>query len=102
MVDYCVSHEVVATLMALVNGSEQKHHIFIELTSVVPLTYLIDTFHDDLVNNFACVPVYKCNPSVYNIFLNSKLNFNCLKHLNASNDIVKSAFLWLFAAHLVH
>jgi hypothetical protein len=53
MVNDSFSHEVVTTLMTLIYGLQQKHHIFVELASGVPLTHLVDSFHDDLVHYFA-------------------------------------------------
>ena len=53
MVNDSFSHEVVTTLMTFIYGLQQKHHIFVELASGVPLAHLVNSFYDDLVDYFA-------------------------------------------------
>jgi len=88
--------------MTFVNGLEQKHHIFVELASGVPLTYLVDSFHNDLIDDLAGISADEGNPLVDEESLLSKLNFDCLDHLDGSHNVVKPSFLRLLAAALVH
>ena len=53
MVNDRFSHEVVTTLMTFVNGLKQEHHVLVELASGIPLTYLVDSFNDDLIDDLA-------------------------------------------------
>lgn len=53
MVNDSLSHEVVTTLMTFIDRLKQKHHILVELASGVPLTYLVDSFYDDLIDYLA-------------------------------------------------
>ena len=39
--------------MTFIYGLQQKHHIFVELASGVPLAHLVNSFYDDLVDYFA-------------------------------------------------
>lgn len=55
MVNDGLSHEVVTALMTFIYGLQQKHHILVELASGVPLTHLVDSFYDDLVDYFASI-----------------------------------------------
>ena len=51
MVNDGLSHEVVTTLMTFVDGLEQEHHVLVELASGVPLSDLVDSFNDDLIDD---------------------------------------------------
>ena len=102
MVNDSLSHEVVTSLMTFIYGLEQEHHVFVELASGMPLTHLIDSFHDNLVHYFAGVSTDQGYPLVDEVSFLSKLNFNCLDHLNSSHDIVESGLLRLLTAELVH
>ena len=102
MINDGLSHEVMATLMTFINGLEQKHHIFVELASGVPLAHLVDSFHDDLIDYLAGISADQGNPLVNEESFLSELNFNGLDHLDSSHNIVKPGFLRLLAAALVH
>ena len=102
MVNDSFSHEVVTTLMTFINGLEQKHHIFVELTSGVPLAHLVDSFHNDLIDYLTGISADQGNPLVNEESFLSELNFNGLDHLDSSHNIVKPGFLRLLAAALVH
>lgn len=102
VVDNCGSHEVVATLMALINGGKKVHHILKELTTSVPLAYLIDSFDNDLINNLTRVSVDKDDPLIDHVPFLSKLDLNRLKHLNTSYNIVDSGLSGLLTTVLVH
>jgi hypothetical protein len=102
MIYDCGSHEIVAALVSLVDGRKQKHHVFVELTSIVPMADLIYSFDDDLVDDFSSISVDQSDPGVNDVPLELEGDFNRLKHLNATNDIMQSRLLGLFAAKLVH
>lgn len=102
MVDHGCTHEVVSTLVTLVNSLKQEHHVLEELASVVPLTYCIDSFDDDLVDDLSRVSVNQSDPCVNNVSFHSKLNINSFEHLDTSNNIVQSLLLRLLSAYLVH
>ena len=88
VVDDCSSHEVVPSLMALIDRGEQEHHVFVELSSSVPLTNRIDALDNDLIDDFTCVPIDKDDPLIDEVSFCSEFNFNCLKHFNTSNNVV--------------
>ena len=92
----------MTTLVTLVNGGEQKHHILKELVLARPLADIVDSFNNDLINDLTSVPVDQNNPLIDYESLILELNFNRLKHLNASNNIVQPGFRRLFIASLVH
>ena len=50
--------------MTFINGGEQEHHIFVELTLGVPLANAIDALDNNLINHLTCVSVDEDNPLV--------------------------------------
>ena len=102
MVNDGLSHEVVTTLMTFVDGLEQEHHVLVELASGVPLSDLVDSFNDDLIDDLAGISADESYPLVDEESLLSELNFDCLDHLDGSHNIVKSGLLRLLSAALVH
>jgi hypothetical protein len=102
MINDGLSHEVMATLMTFINGLKQEHHVLVELASSVPLTDLVDSFNDDLIYDLASISADEGYPLVDEVSLLSELNFDCLDHLDGSHNIVKSGFLRLLTAALVH
>lgn len=102
MIDNGCPHEVVPSLMGAVNSGEQEHHIFVELSSVIPVSNLVNSLHNDLINDFSGVSVDQSNPSVDYISLLLECSINGFQHLNATDDIMKSSLAELFATHLEH
>lgn len=102
MVDDCCPHEVVSSLVSVVNCSEQEHHVLVELTSVVPVTDLVDSLDYDLIDDFSRVSVDQGYPTVNHVSLLFEGYFDGLKHFNALHDVIQSLLLWFFSAKLVH
>jgi hypothetical protein len=67
MINDSSSHEVMASLMTFINGGKQIHHIFKELSSLVPLPDVVDSFHDNLINDLTGISIDQNNPLVYNM-----------------------------------
>jgi hypothetical protein len=88
MIDDSGPHVIVTSLMTLINGAEQVHHVFKELASLVPLANLVDSFNNNLVDDLTCIPIDQHNPLIDEVPLRFKLNINSLKHLNRSHDVV--------------
>jgi len=84
----CFPHEIVATLVTFIYSSQQKHHILEKLVLTRPLTYVIDAFDYNLINDLTSVPIDQNHPLVDDKTFILELNFNCLKHLYASNNIM--------------
>ena len=89
MLKDCLSHEVMTTLMALVYCCEQEHHVFKKLILAGPLTNVVNTFDDNLIDNLARIPIYQNDPLVYDIPLVLELNLYSLQHLDATNNIME-------------
>lgn len=102
MIDDCSSHEIMSTLMSLIDSGEKEHHVFIELTSGVLFTYLVDTFGNNLVNDLTGVSVYQNYPLVDEVSLRSELYLNGLNHLDALHDVLQLCLVWLLTTGLVH
>ena len=102
MVDDSRSHVVMSSLMALINSGEQVHHVFEELASLVPLSYAIYTFYDDLVDDFTGISIDQDDPLVDDMTLGSILNVDSFKHFNGSDNIMKPRLRRLLSAVLVH
>jgi len=96
------AHEVIAPLMALVNGGQQEHHVLVELTPVVPLAHLVDALHDDLVDDFRGVPVDQSHPRVDHEPLLLELHLDSFDHLDHAHDVVQALLRRLLTATLVH
>ena len=78
--------------MAIVNSLKQIHHVFVELPSAMLSSYAVDTFDDNLINHFTCVPVYQNHPLVDQVSFLYEFNFDSFQELYASNNIMESAF----------
>ena len=102
MVDYSRSHEVMTSLVTLVNGGQQVHHILKELTSPVPLSHSVDSLNNDLINDLACVSIDEYDPLVDDMPFRSELNFDRFEHLYRPHDIVDSCLSRLLSAVLIH
>jgi hypothetical protein len=70
-------HEVISTLVTLIDCLQQEHHILEELPSVVPVANLVNAFHDDLIDYLSRVPVDQSDPGVYDVSLHSELDIDC-------------------------
>ena len=83
------SHEVVTTLMRLVNGGQQVHHVLI----ILPFfsANLLDSSNNDLVNLFTCVSVDQNDPLVYLESPLSELNVYGFQHLDAANNVMDTS-----------
>ena len=84
----CLTHEVVAALVTLVDRCQQEHHVLEQLVFARPLADVVKTFHNDLINYLARVPVDENHPLVDNKTLVLELNLNCLQHLNTAHNVV--------------
>lgn len=86
------AHEVVASLVTLVDSGQQVHHVFVELAFGVPLTNQVNSSHYNLVDYFARVSVDQCNPLVDDEAFLPELDFNRFEHFYASYYIVEPRF----------
>ena len=102
MINDGCSHVVVASLMALVNSTKQVHHVFKELSSLIPLANTVNTFDDDLINDLTCVSVDQHDPLVDEIPFGPELNINCFQHLYAPHNVVKPRLRGSLSTDLVH
>lgn len=64
--------------MAFINGGKQEHHIFEEVTFAWPLTNIIDTFHNNVIDNLTGISIDENNPLVNNVSFILELDFYCL------------------------
>jgi hypothetical protein len=64
----------MSSLMTLVNGTEQVHHIFEKLASLIPLADTIDSLDNQLINDFTGVSIDEHNPLVNQIPLGPKFD----------------------------
>jgi hypothetical protein len=92
----------MASLMTFIYGCKQIHHIFKELSSLVPLSNLIDSLNNDLIYDLASVSIDQDNPLVDDMSFRSELYFYSFQHFNRPNDVMNSLFRWLLPALLVH
>lgn len=88
MLKDCLSEEVMSTLMTFINGCQEEHHVLEQLTFARPLSNIVDTFDDDIIDNFTGIPVYQNDPLIYNKSLILKFNLDSFQHLNASNNVM--------------
>lgn len=78
MLKNSLSEEVVSSLMALINCGKQEHHIFKEVTFAWPLTNIIDTLHNNIIDNLTGISIDENNPLVNNVSFILELDFYCL------------------------
>ena len=78
MINNRSSHEVMASLMTFINSGKQIHHIFKELSSLVPLPHIIDSFNNDLINDFTCISIDQNNPLINHMLFCPELYLNSL------------------------
>ena len=78
----------MSTLMTFINGCQEEHHVLEQLTFARPLTNIVDTFDNDIIDNFTGIPVYQNDPLIDNKSLILKFNLDSFQHLNASNNVM--------------
>lgn len=66
------------------------------------MTYLVNTFDDYLINDFCSITIDEGYPGIDHVSFHSELNVYGFKHLDASDDIMKSLLFWLLATYLIH
>jgi hypothetical protein len=88
MIDDSGSHVIVTSLMTLINSAQQVHHVFKELASLIPLTNLVDSFDNNLVDDFTSIPIDEHNPLIDKVSLRFKLDIDSLEHLDGSHDVL--------------
>ena len=88
MLDDRSSHEVMTSLMGLVDCGEHEHHIIEELCLDRPGTNISDTLGDGFIDSLTSVPIDQSDPLINNKSFRPELKVDGLKHLNASVYIV--------------
>ena len=64
--------------MTFINSGKQEHHIFEEVSFAWPLTNIIDTLHNNVIDNLTGISIDENNPLVNNVSFTLELDFYCL------------------------